>query len=1134
MALLVKDRIKETTTTTGTGTITLAGAATGYQAFSVIGNASTTYYAIEDANGTGWEVGLGTYTLSGTTLARTTILASSNSGAAITLTSGTHDVFVTYPAGKAGFNDQGIAKTFTASGTVTAGKPVILEADGDAAQIAETGSTVTESIGAVQYYDAGSESYYNYRTNSCMLSGAYFLNVYNEGTNQYPSARIGQVGTDKTITWGTEVVLKSSAQAYQYKAPVYDVDADRIGIFVSSNPAGGTDPYKFSCATASASGTTLTVNTFTDIGSIDSASPTPVYAAYDPDNTTIVAICEGDTTFNTVTAFQVDVTGSTPSVDHQTSFAANFRSDEQQDKFVYDTYVDRFIYIYEDEDDNDQLKSRVLQNSGSAFTWGSANDISADNPEGYYGLAFDSTNNKLVTIYASNDTLTYSYSVGTVTGGGTNTTSWTSPVDINTAKNRYNPIALFYHPNAKKFLTVLSELGATSDNQKLYTATLSGSTLTMGETSYLLEDFAVNSSINDIRIAGVFDSVVNDPVTINFGGASNANPYYRLDSYVFNTGQTPTTNVTATNYLGVAATTASDTNPVEVNIPGSINNDQSGLTIGSQYFTTNAGVVGTTGPTFLGTAVSATALQLEQKSGSTLLGTSDGAITAGKPVIVEADGDFAQVTGSRTTYSGSAITDGGVAYANASSTDPKANKMMRAASNGSGTFAIVWNEENGLQPYIVLGTANTSGVITWGTPVEIEDVPDGGAGKSYLYYDPDADIFVAGNLWYDSAYYMKHYPISYSGTVPTIGTGVSSLPRSAKTAGYIVGVYNTTDNIGYVVAGSPSGRIGTVTSSGTGGSATLTVGNWVFCGGTGAQTNSNIKYTSHIYDNTNNRGTFLFQDLDNSNYPTVRAYTETGGTFTLGTPLVLESTACGEVNGLAEGEADSHGTFAMWQSTTAWYPSSTVKYSSLTYSGLTITASGPTTYDTGFTENYQDTSANGQNLWYNPNSENYFWGFVNYDGGNNYPAYAVLTESSGVLTQASTQMLSSTSAFRSYSTSGCAVNTGLDNAFNLVVSNNYNSAQVAGNICAQAYSETVLVTNLTTENYIGIAEATVADATAVKVTTVGGADNQQSSLTPAQLYYVQIDGTLSTTADVSYSVIAGTALSATKLLVSRS
>ena len=100
MALVLKDRVKETTTTTGTGTITLAGAVTGYQAFSAIGNGNTTYYVIEDANGTGWEVGIGTYTLSGTTLARTTVLASTNSDSQITLSSGTHTVFCSYPAGK--------------------------------------------------------------------------------------------------------------------------------------------------------------------------------------------------------------------------------------------------------------------------------------------------------------------------------------------------------------------------------------------------------------------------------------------------------------------------------------------------------------------------------------------------------------------------------------------------------------------------------------------------------------------------------------------------------------------------------------------------------------------------------------------------------------------------------------------------------------------------------------------------------------------------------------------------------------------------------------------------------------------------------------------------------------------------
>ena len=95
MALVVKDRVKETTTTTGTGTVTLAGASTGYQSFSVIGDGNTTYYTI--VSGNNWEVGVGTYTASGTTLSRDTILESSNAGSAITL-SGTSDVFCTYPA----------------------------------------------------------------------------------------------------------------------------------------------------------------------------------------------------------------------------------------------------------------------------------------------------------------------------------------------------------------------------------------------------------------------------------------------------------------------------------------------------------------------------------------------------------------------------------------------------------------------------------------------------------------------------------------------------------------------------------------------------------------------------------------------------------------------------------------------------------------------------------------------------------------------------------------------------------------------------------------------------------------------------------------------------------------------------
>jgi len=103
MALVVADRIKETTSTTGTGTYTLAGATTGFEAFSVIGNGNTTYYCCTDS--TDFEVGIGTYTSSGTTLARTTILQSSNSDNAVNWSSGTRDIFVTQPAEKAVFKD---------------------------------------------------------------------------------------------------------------------------------------------------------------------------------------------------------------------------------------------------------------------------------------------------------------------------------------------------------------------------------------------------------------------------------------------------------------------------------------------------------------------------------------------------------------------------------------------------------------------------------------------------------------------------------------------------------------------------------------------------------------------------------------------------------------------------------------------------------------------------------------------------------------------------------------------------------------------------------------------------------------------------------------------------------------------
>jgi len=102
MALVLNDRVKETSTTTGTGAITFAGAVSGFDTFSTgIGNSNTTYYAIAHRSADEWEVGLGTLAADSSTIARTTVLTNSDGNtSAITLGAGTKDIFCTFPASK--------------------------------------------------------------------------------------------------------------------------------------------------------------------------------------------------------------------------------------------------------------------------------------------------------------------------------------------------------------------------------------------------------------------------------------------------------------------------------------------------------------------------------------------------------------------------------------------------------------------------------------------------------------------------------------------------------------------------------------------------------------------------------------------------------------------------------------------------------------------------------------------------------------------------------------------------------------------------------------------------------------------------------------------------------------------------
>jgi hypothetical protein len=192
MAFVLADRVKETTTTTGTGTLTLAGAATGYQSFAVIGTGNTTYYAIIDSTNNVWETGLGTYTSAGTTLARTTVFAnSSGTTTQLTLAAGTKDVICTQVANTANTSDitilggNGAGKQAPA-GTTAIGSAALAGASFSAINTTAVGKgaltgSVSGSGNTALGYNAGANV--NTGTNNTIMGSGAGISVQGGGSN---------------------------------------------------------------------------------------------------------------------------------------------------------------------------------------------------------------------------------------------------------------------------------------------------------------------------------------------------------------------------------------------------------------------------------------------------------------------------------------------------------------------------------------------------------------------------------------------------------------------------------------------------------------------------------------------------------------------------------------------------------------------------------------------------------------------------------------------------------------------------------------------------------------------------------------------------------------------------------------
>jgi len=233
MALVVKDRVRETTSTAGTGTVTLAGAVSGFQSFSVIGNGNDTYYAIVDSTTGAWEVGLGTYTSSGTTLSRNTVLESSNSGSLVNFAANAKDVFCTYPAEQSVYvsgssivsaSAASVAVAYGGTGqtTYTDGQLLIGNSTGNTLAKATltqgTGITITNGAGSITVTNSAPDQVVSIASGTGIsVTGTYpSFTVTNTSTMTYPGAGIPNStgsawGTSYSTTGsGTVVALATS------------------------------------------------------------------------------------------------------------------------------------------------------------------------------------------------------------------------------------------------------------------------------------------------------------------------------------------------------------------------------------------------------------------------------------------------------------------------------------------------------------------------------------------------------------------------------------------------------------------------------------------------------------------------------------------------------------------------------------------------------------------------------------------------------------------------------------------------------------------------------------------------------------------------------------------------------------
>ena len=465
---------------------------------------------------------------------------------------------------------------FTASGTIASGKPVVLNANGTVSQI----GPVPEALGSQTPFSSTTTT----RIASCYDPDTGKTIIAYRGASNYGYAVVATPASDNSITFGTPVEFRDGT--VDEIALSYDTGQDRVLLCYIDDADGG----KLKAITGTVSGTSISFSTNTIA---ESNSSDHIALAYSPDSGSHMLIYSDEGNSSRGAARVVTVSGAGAPAVANPEVVYNSTEVQSQD-VVYDTAQDKFIVFYRDAGNSYYGECAVGSISGTTITFGTSVTLLSNNTNSIK-MAFDITNEKTVVSYITSGQDPTS-SVISVSGTTPSIGSATTIANLSGS----GQIGTVFEPQAGKIITSFDNEDTSTGQYAV--GTVSGTGITYlspvtfnadGRARYMSKGMSFNASVNKVVLA--FEDLGNS----SYGTAQVL--------------QVASTNLTATNFIGLAAGAISDTATGKINVKGSINSKQSSLTIGSDYYAQSDGTVATTSASpavKIGQAVTATTINM--------------------------------------------------------------------------------------------------------------------------------------------------------------------------------------------------------------------------------------------------------------------------------------------------------------------------------------------------------------------------------------------------------------------------------------------------------------------------------------------------------------------------------------------